>query len=882
MRVSVLVMLGLLIIGSFDVHAEMQIASQGKAACVILTQPGATAAELHAAEELADHLKRITGSTFEITQAADKAPASAIIIGPGPLAQKYFPDVNLSSFGGEQLTMRVKDGRMLLGGGRPRGTLYAVCQFLQQQCGVRWWSPFASHIPKTPNLSFDTLTVDQTPAFESRYPYWFPAFDGDWAARNGSNGWEAHLEEKHGGKISYAIAKRFSHLREHHPLGFVHTTFWLVHPGDFIDAHPQWYAYVKELGRHIREGQICNMNPGMRDKLVERTREWLNDSPDASIMSISQMDQGYPCECNDCSAIDEREGSQAGSNISMINYMAETLGPEFPNVAFDTLAYYFTRKPPKTIRPASNVIVRLCSIQCNFAAPMTDPSNKDFAEDIVGWGKICDRLYVWDYTTAFNNFVLPHPNWFVLGPNVRFFHGNHVKGLFEQGNYMSNGGEMAELRAWVLAQLLWNPYQDDQRLINEFLAGYYGKPAGRIIRQYMELMAVNAKGFYMGCFVTPAANPPYLKFKCLSEAEQLWQQAEEAAQDDPERLWRVKQGHLAVRYAFLATWSQQRRECLAAGAKWPLPMSRKAVADEWLAVATGPGPEGWAPMAWANERGQTPQAFIASVASDVSDPISATVLGVGNAGLLGGDMTDPEDDIEGKTSCAGDDSKEDLAPLNANWADMTCAPANPPGTPAHQRHAYQSWQNSPAAAVFFNKPESIKWYVGFRDGGFGGPTQENPYYVASRFDTPFALTHFTLTTAMDMPDRDPRSWAIQASNTGEPNDWVDIFRCNADNRDGSPLREAPRCETTLYTSFTSEDMAQVATRQDAQKIAAKLNGEKLGIAHFPRQTQAYSWYRLAVFSCFNPNGFHVPQATRPPGFALSQLEFFGKPVRTRK
>ncbi|MCY2926134.1 MAG: DUF4838 domain-containing protein, partial [Planctomycetota bacterium] len=149
-----------------------------------------------------------------------------------------------------------------------------------------------------------------------------------------------------------------------------------------------------------------------------------------------------------------------------------------------------------------------------------------------GWGKICKRLYVWDYTTAFENFVLPHPNYFVLGPNVRFFHKNNVKGLFEQGNYVSNGGEMAELRAWVLAQLLWNPYQDDSKLIDEFLVGYYGKAAAPIIREYMEHMAAAAKGFHMGCFTQPRNNPPYLKFEVLSKAERMWQKAEAAAKGD--------------------------------------------------------------------------------------------------------------------------------------------------------------------------------------------------------------------------------------------------------------------------------------------------------------------------------------------------------------
>ncbi|MEI7838130.1 MAG: DUF4838 domain-containing protein, partial [Planctomycetota bacterium] len=472
----------------------------------------------------------------------------------------------------------------------------------------------------------------------------------------------------------------------------------------FIDAHPDWYAYAKEFGRRIREGQICNMSQGMRDKLVERAREWLKDSPTASILSISQMDQGYPCECPLCEAIDKREGSQSGSTISMINYVAGKLGREFPNVSFDTLAYYFTRKPPKFIRPAPNVIVRLCSIECSFSAPLEDVSNKSFADDIIGWGKICKRLYVWDYTTAFENFVLPHPNYFVLGPNVRFFHKNNVKGLFEQGNYVSNGGEMAELRAWVLAQLLWNPYQDDSKLIDEFLVGYYGKAAAPIIREYMEHMAAAAKGFHMGCFTQPRNNPPYLKFEVLSKAEQMWQKAEAAAKGDADQLWRVKQGHLAVRYAFLACWSQLRRECLGAGEKWPLPLSRKAIAEEWLAEATNPGPEGWTPMTLSNERGQTPQAFFATVSTDVSDPIGTIALGTGTASLLGGDMTDPADAVVDRGSYAGDEPEAKLRPLKSTWVDMKCFPANPPGEQAHQRHPYQSWQDSPAVAIFLNKP----------------------------------------------------------------------------------------------------------------------------------------------------------------------------------
>ncbi|MCY2926642.1 MAG: hypothetical protein NT031_14620, partial [Planctomycetota bacterium] len=136
-------------------------------------------------------------------------------------------------------------------------------------------------------------------------------------------------------------------------------------------------------------------------------------------------------------------------------------------------------------------------------------------------------------------------------------------------------------------------------------------------------------------------------------------------------------------------------------------------------------------------------------------------LGAGNASLLGGDLTDPEDDAVDRGSYGLDLPEAKLRPEKTNWVSMKCFPANPPGTPAHQRHAYQSWLDNPACAIFLNKPEQRKWYVSFADGGYGGPTEDSPYYAAVQFAQPYVLTHFTMTTAPDMPGRDPLVWAIQ-------------------------------------------------------------------------------------------------------------------------
>jgi hypothetical protein len=166
--------------------------------------------------------------------------------------------------------------------------------------------------------------------------------------------------------------------------------------------------------------------------------------------------------------------------------------------------------------------------------------------------------------------------------------------------------------------LLWNPARDARKLINEFLDGYYGRPAARHLRTYIELMSRAAKGSYMGCFASP--NAPYLSWRVLSKAEQIMQQAEEAARPGSEEAWRVRQARLPLWYAWLTRWTQLRRDCMLAGAVWPVPTSRKALAAQWLVAATQGGPQGWSPMTHVNEGGLTPQAFAGRFAEDPPEP----------------------------------------------------------------------------------------------------------------------------------------------------------------------------------------------------------------------------------------------------------------------
>jgi hypothetical protein len=585
----------------FPADATVKISQKGNAVCVLVQQGGATTTESNAVKDLAHTLHEITGANFATTnEVSDKQ--AAIIVGPGALAQKYFPEVDLAKFGSEELTIKTKGNKLLLAGGRPRGTMYAVNRFLQEQCGVRWWTAWATNLPQNASLKIGNLDVREQPAFEYRGPYWYPAFEPHWRAHNCANNESWMIPEDLGGCIYYK--------------GFCHTFYPLVSPEKNFKEHPEWFSLVKGKRTHDN-AQLCLTNPDLRKYMVQRVKEWLRESPGAKIVSVTQNDCFGFCECPNCKAIDDAEGSHAGTMIDFVNYVAEQIEPEFPNVLVDTFAYQYTRHAPKHIKPRHNVCVRLCSIECNFREPFTDKSNADFLADLQAWSKICEHLYVWDYTTDFSHYCYPHPNWFVMGEDARIFKANNVKGFFSEGAYAGHGHEMAELRAWVLAQLMWNPNQDDKKLIREFLDGYYGKAAGKCIYEYMRQLHDETKRHFLRCYLRKT--PPFANVQSMTNAELLWQAAERVVANDPEKLARVRVAHLPLLFVWLDNWQKLRHEAWEKNLSWPLPKSRKAVADEFAKIAEGVPGKDWTKVNVISEGGKTVAQFLADFQKDEPD-----------------------------------------------------------------------------------------------------------------------------------------------------------------------------------------------------------------------------------------------------------------------
>jgi len=154
-------------------------------------------------------------------------------------------------------------------------------------------------------------------------------------------------------------------------------------------------------------------------------------NPDAMYWSVSPNDDIGYCECDKCKAINDAQGSPSGSLIQFVNRVAAA----FPDKTITTLAYGYSHRAPKSLKPADNVYIMLSDIDAYRDKPLSEEGSAAvFRNDLKAWGSLTHNIFVWDYITEFTNYLAPFPNFQTLQPNMQFFKDNGVKGVFEQGS----------------------------------------------------------------------------------------------------------------------------------------------------------------------------------------------------------------------------------------------------------------------------------------------------------------------------------------------------------------------------------------------------------------------------------------------------------------
>ena len=448
----------------------------------IIRPENSTDANIKAASELRSYIQKISG--VQIPVKTDSEPVGEYEILVGYTNRSAEGQFDTAKLGDEGFVIETVGKKLFIAGSGVRGALYGVYTFLEDYLGCRFYASDYEKIPSRDVLGVQPIERDeQIPVFEYRDIDFVTSRQNNFQPKLKANGVYNYTSAEFGGKIEYVG-------------GFVHTLEqWIPQ-----ETYPQYYGVNEDGTRQSGWGaQPCLSNPEVLEFVKEKVRSLLKDRPDAKIISISQPDNSTmqkPCMCANCKKIYDEEGAYSGAMIRFVNAVAAEFAADYPNLKFDTLAYHHTRSVCKT-PPADNVVIRFCTIECCFSHPLGTckdvyamaGSEKTISEDIADWAKVSDKLYVWDYTTNYTESVTFFPNWGVLLQNAQFFANNSVIGVYEEGNFFSDTCDFPELRSYIMAKILWNPYMSEEEYwgyIDDFLKNYYGK-GWKYIREYIDL-----------------------------------------------------------------------------------------------------------------------------------------------------------------------------------------------------------------------------------------------------------------------------------------------------------------------------------------------------------------------------------------------------------
>ena len=497
------------------------IAENGKGFYHIATSRMPYGAEMYAASTLYQYLYKATGAIVPYFSDVERCPRRSPEIHIGANVRGMQTDV--SDLADDGFIIRTRGEDIVIAGKTPRGTVYGVYYFLEKFIGYKCFTKDVETFDHVDVLAVEDLDIRENPAFEYREMYFRNAFDTNFCVKNRLNSNVAYIPNEMGGKMKF--------------FNFHHSFNELVPPEIYFDEHPEYYALVG--GKRVRERpQLCLSNEGVFLAARKTLRRWIAENPDCKVFSVAQNDWHNYCTCPECKKLDDAYGTPAASVITFVNRLADDIREDYPDVLLHTFAYQYTKKAPLGLRAADNVIVRLCNIECGWGSPMEQQAKNapnseaaGFVENISRWGELCKHLYIWDYACNFKNYLLPFPNYHTMPENMRTYHKNGIVGVMQQGNF--SYGEtpgLADLECYLGAKLLWNPYQDENKIIDEFIRGVYGEECYPYIRGYVDLLCDSASGKKMTLYDDPDA--VYYTDELVERADALFQSAFAAAKTD--------------------------------------------------------------------------------------------------------------------------------------------------------------------------------------------------------------------------------------------------------------------------------------------------------------------------------------------------------------
>jgi hypothetical protein len=514
MKVHRILSLTLLVLGmaSASLAAEAFF-DDGRTDWKIYLSPQAEPPELFAAEELRDALLKISNTRFEVVVAEVPPESRAIIIGDlkNPAVQAQAAALKIGGGGNlglargkhrestgdlagreasvpsssqplqasnaEAVAVHTLGGRLYLAGNQPRGALYAVYCFLQNELGVRWlWpGPDGEFMPAKKNWRLPELKFNHEPAFAYRGFH----LCGDWR--------DVDLFREWMGRNFVNIYRHAAPPAEKRR-GFY--SMWSSHnavlPEALFDQHPEYFA---EIGGKRYKSNICFRHPEVDRLVVAEMAAYVRKRPYLDILSVFPSDNQDYCRCAQCAKTDV-----STAWFEFYNRLTDALRNEFPALKFATIAYQGYRDVPQCPVRNSEFIEYASHSRCNIHpyGQAGCQHNDSTMRDLLAWQAtglpIGHYAYEYDVYSKNCRFV---PFFSMIEDAVQTSRRlGHVAVIPEVSLSPKSGPDVHahhvqnRLSIYLYARLLWNPDQAMTDVLQDWSQTVFGEAAVPMVAYY--------------------------------------------------------------------------------------------------------------------------------------------------------------------------------------------------------------------------------------------------------------------------------------------------------------------------------------------------------------------------------------------------------------
>jgi len=610
----------------------------GQAAYRIEVGANATDSELLAVAELSTYLARVTGldqrpgmarfydGGSPSPEGIDGRKERIIYVGHTEFAKANGLD-GAKMAAPEEWAVKTVGNNLILTGGRPRGTLYAVYDFLERDCGVWWLDRDTEVVPQNPglalpnadrrgkpqswfrNLDFNDGWAWEAPAGQEMHQWIFEArnraprrttfWRGDTATWRGTEMYDANYKPSYG-SVLWDRADNGEPFHSH-----CHSFYNYLPPEEFYAEHPEYYTFTrqnapKELP-NAANGKMCLTHPEVRRIVIERLLDLIRRDRAAArsfgtrpprFYDLSAMDSPgtMECGCATCREFVKKNGEESDLLIDFVNTAAAAVEQKYPDVTITTLVYMLNMKPPRTVKPRGNVL----GMWCNWWNPysgrpvldqaLTHPDNAWRLESLRAWRGLGARIGVWEYMEFAGGGNIPATFAPYAIGNYQVYNETGVEWFYEAAfNYRSavwTFENFEPLRRWITLRLMFDPACDVPQVLGVFFRGYYG-PAAKPMRAFYDLL-VAQQSKPRGLCALADGRVDYLTPEFYQAIQRLLDEAEAAAAADPKALLRVKRERPRVDLSMLDLWGDLERQ-LPDDQK--LPFERAKVLERFAAQA---------------------------------------------------------------------------------------------------------------------------------------------------------------------------------------------------------------------------------------------------------------------------------------------------------